>query len=253
MNEGVIQLVIAQMEDVQAKHSALELAQEPDGQLRVRGPLGFTIDHDGHMITDTYQIELHIPNDYPDSPPSAYEPEGKVPEEFEHFMEAGNFCLGAPVEVRRQFAAHRNLLTFIDDQVIPYLFAYSYKREYGELPFGERDHGYFFGLLDFYMDHFGATKLASLKLLKCLADQFAPPLGPCPCGSGRKLKDCHGPKLDELRPHLSPERFEAELRHMIEEARILNRTLPEQDVMPKRMWKQKQKRLRRQGKINRRR
>lgn len=238
-----------QMEEVQDKHSALELVQEPDGQLLVRGPLGFTIDHGGHTISDTYQIELHIPDDYPDSPPSAYETEGKVPEEFEHFMEAGNFCLGAPVEIRRRFATHRNLLTFIDNQVIPYLFAYSYKREHGELPFGEREHGYLFGLLEFYTDHFGAGKLTSLKLLKCLADQFAPPIGPCPCGSGRTLRDCHGPKLDELRPHLPAEQFKRELCHMIREARRLGLELPDHDVMPKRMWKQKQSRFRKKAKV----
>lgn len=240
--------MITQMEEVQAKHSALELTQEPDGQLRVRGSLGFTIDHDGCTITDTYQIELYIPNGFPDAPPSVYETEGKVSKEFGHFMEAGNFCLGAPVEVRRRFAQHRNLLRFIDDQVIPYLFANSYMREFDALPFDDRKHGYFLGLLDYYMEYFCANEITSLKLLKCLADRFAPPLGPCPCGSGRKIKDCHGPKLDELRPYLAPERFEAELRHMIEEARIIKRELPEQDVMPSRMWKQKQSRLRKRAK-----
>lgn len=244
--------MIAQMEEVQAKHDALELVQEPGGQLRVQGPVGFTIEHDGHTITDTYKIELHLPDDYPDSPPSVYEIEGKVPKDFEHFMEAGNFCLGAPVEVRRRFAAHRHLLTFIDDQVIPYLFACSYKREYGELPFDERYHGYFLGLLDFYMEHFGASEVASLKLLKCLADGFAPPLGPCPCGSGRKLTDCHGPKLDELRPYLPSELFARELRHMINEAKQLGRDLPDRDVMPNRMWKQTQRRLRKEAKARKR-
>lgn len=247
MDERAVQLMIAQIEEAQAKHPALELAQETDGQLRVRGPLGFTIEYEGHTVSDIYHIDLHIPNDYPESPPSAYETEGKVSEEFEHFMEAGNFCLGAPVEVRRRFAAHRNLLTFIDEQVIPYLFAYSYKREYGKLPFGERNHGYFFGLFDFYLDHFGVGEVAALRLLKCLADQSAPPLGPCPCDSGQKLCDCHGPKLDELRPHLPAEQFERELRHMIHEAKLAGRDVPDREVMPKRMWKQKQSRLRKQA------
>lgn len=243
--------MIAQMEEVQAKHHALELAQESGGQLRVRGPLGFTIDHDGQTVADTYQIELHIPDNYPETPPSAYETDGKVPKDFEHFMKAGNFCLGAPVEVRRRFAGHRNLLTFIDDQVIPYLFACSYKREYGKLPFTDREHGYFYGLLDFYMEHFGAGEITSLKLLKCLADGFAPPVGPCPCDSGRKLRDCHGPKLDELRPYLPREQFERELRHMINEAGRLGLDLPDRDVMPSRMWKQKEKRLRKDAKKKR--
>ena len=237
--------MIAQMADAQAQHPGLELTLAPSGELLVRGSVGFCIDHDGHTIEDTYEIELHIPDDYTDSPPSVFETGGKVPEDFEHFMEAGNLCLAAPVEIRRRFAQHKTLLSFIDDQVIPYLFNYSYKRDYGSLPFGELHHSSL-GLLEFYMKHFGTKIMATLKLLKCLADNFAPPLGSCPCGSGRKLQDCHGPKLEELRPHYRPEWFEDELRDMIEMARNADISLPERDVMPYRMWKQREKRLRKQ-------
>lgn len=253
MDDKTIQLVIDQMNEVQVKHPALGLEQESDGQLRVRGPVGFTISHDGNTIKDTYQIELHIPDDYPDSPPFVYETDGKVPKEFGHFMEAGNFCLGAPVEIRRRFAEHRKLITFIDDQVIPYLFTNSYKRELGKLPFGDRKHGYFMGLLDYYIEYFGVGELASLKLLKCLADQFAPPLRLCPCGSGKKLKDCHGPKLDELRPHLTARQFERELRYMIKEGQMSGYEVPEHVVMPERLWKRNRNRITKKTKTHKRR
>ncbi|MHB1155867.1 MAG: SEC-C domain-containing protein [Phycisphaerales bacterium] len=238
--------MIAQMEEVQAKHEALELVQEGDGAMRVRGPVGFSIDHDGHKVTDIYQIELHIPDDFPNSPPTVYETDGKVASAFGHFMKAGNFCLGAPVEVRRRFAQHRTLIGFIDDQIIPYLFSYSHKRDHGELPFGDLDHGST-GLLDYYMEFFGTSGTTTLKFLKCLADNFAPPLGPCPCGSRRRLKDCHGPKLNELRPHYRPELFEAELRDMIDAAEAANVVLPEREVLPMRMWRNREKRRRKES------
>ncbi len=243
--------MIAQMEELHAKHDALELVQEPGGQLRVWGPVGFTIEHDGHTITDTYRIDLHLPDDYPDSPPSVYETEGKVPKDFGHFMEAGNFCLGPRVDVRRRFAANPTLLGFIDDLVIPYLFSNSYKLQHGTLPYGEYDHGSL-GLVQYYKSHFGEDLIPTLRLLKCLADQFAPPIGPCPCGNGRKLKDCHGPKLDELRPHLSHEWFEHELRNIINACKAVDIDLPNRDVMPQRMWKQKQSRLRKEAKARKR-
>lgn len=242
MDEGIIEIVIVQMSEIQDQHPGLELILAPEGELLVRGPLGFRIDHNGHALEDTYDIKLRIPDDYPDSPPYAYETGGRITEEYEHFMKDGNFCLGAPVEVRRRFAQDRTLAGFISDQVIPFLFRHSYLETYGEPPFDDLDHGSI-GLLDYYTEHFDAGLVTTLKLLKCLADNFAPPLGPCPCGSGRKLQDCHGPKLDELRPHYWPEMFAHELREMIEMARRANIDLPERDVLPAKMWKRRQKRL----------
>ncbi|MEX0652541.1 MAG: SEC-C metal-binding domain-containing protein [Phycisphaeraceae bacterium] len=246
MDQGVINIVIEQMDNVQAEHSGLELVRDTDGRLCVRGPVGFAMDYEGHAIEDTYEIEIVIPDDFPDAPPTVKETAGAIPADFHQFKSSGTLCLGAPVDVRRRFAQHRTLIGFINGQVIPYLYSYSCYRDHGVLPHGELDHGSS-GLLDYYMEHFGATGLTTLKLLKCLADGFAPPLGPCPCGSGRKLRDCHGPKLDELRPHYQPELFEFELRQMINAARAADIDLPDQDVMPTRMWRQKQSRLRKEA------
>lgn len=241
MSEEVEQLVIEQMEEVQARHPNLELQRDPDGQLWVRGSVGFSIAHKSRTIEDRYQLGLEIPDDYPASPPFVFEREERIPKDFGHFMDAGNFCLEAPVEVRRRFAQHRNLLRFIDEQVIPYLFAYSYKRDHGSLPFGDRLHGVE-GLVQYYTEFFQTSGISAMKLLKCLADSWAPPLMACPCGSGAKIQDCHGPKLDELRPHLSHAAFEAELRQMVNAARLAGIRLSEGTVLPKRMLKQERRR-----------
>jgi len=266
MDEGVEQLVIEQMTEVQARHPNLDLQRDPDGQLWVRGAVGFSITHNGRSVEDSYQLALQIPEDYPESPPYVFETEGRVSKDFEHFMAAGNSCLEAPVEVRRRFAQHRNLSRFIDEQVVPFLFAYSYKRDCGELPFGDRLHGAP-GLIQYYVEFFGVSGapartlqeffdnsgIPAMKLLKCLADGWAPPLMACPCESGRKLQDCHGPKLDELRPHLSQHQFEEELRQMVKTAQEAGIHLPASQVMPKRMWKQAQRRLKRSMRRRRRR
>ena len=165
-------------------------------------------------------------------------------------MTAGNFCLGAPVEVRRRFAAHKNLLRFIEDQVIPYLFTYSYKRDHGKLPFGDLWHGAE-GLMQYYAEFFGTSPVEAMTLLKCLADDFAPPLMACPCGGGSKLRDCHGPKLTELRPYLSPKQFETELREMIKLVQAAGIRFPKSKVMPKRMWKQRERQWRKRSKRKR--
>lgn len=247
MDHRVVNIVIEQMEEVQAEHPGLELICDANGGLCVRGPIGFTMDYNDHVIEDTYDIELAIPGDFPNSPPTVKETASAIPDGFHQFESSGMLCLGAPVDVSRHFAQHRRLIGFINDQVIPYLYSYSCYRDHGVLPHGELDHGPS-GLLDYYMEHFGASAFTTLKLLRCLADGVAPPIGPCPCGSGRRLRNCHGPKLDELRPHYQPERFECELRQMINAAHAAEIDLPERDVMPRRMWKQKQRRLRKEAK-----
>lgn len=251
MHQGVIEVVIAQMDDVQSEHPGLELVRDAHGQFCVRGPVGFRMDYGGLVIEDSYEIDIVIPDNYPELPPTVNETDNAIPNDFHRFPSSGNLCLGAPVEIRRRFAEHKTLIAFINDQVIPYLFSFSCVRDHGRLPFGDLKHGSI-GLLDYYIDFFGTDIVPTLKLLKCLADNFAPPLGPCPCASGQQLKDCHGPKLDVLRPHYQPELFEAELRCMIELARKEKFPLPEWDVMPMRMLKQKQSRLRKQQRAKKR-
>lgn len=244
MDASLEQIMIDQVTEAQSRHPSLELIRDSSGHLRVRGCVGFSIEYDSSVIEDRYNVEILIPDDYPASPPFVFEPEGKIPKDFEHFMAAGNLCLGAPVEVRRRFAQHKNLLRFIEGQVIPYLFAYSYKREHGGLPFGDLHHGVL-GLLQYYGEFFGTAPVETLKLLKCLADDVAAPVMACPCGAESKLRDCHGPRLGDLRPHQPPTRFEAELMEMIGILRRAGIAFPESKVIPKRMQKQQNRRWRR--------
>ena len=239
--------MIDQVTEAQAQHPTLELLRDPSGTLQIRGRVGFSIEYESHTIEDYYLLDLQIPDNYPAALPFVYEMEDKIPKDSGHFMAAGNFCLGAPVEVRRRFAEHKNLLRFINDPVIPYLFSYSYKRDYGKMPFGELLHGTA-GLLQYYMKFFGTSLVEAMKLLKCLADDFAPPLMVCPCGGGRKLRDCHGAKLTELRPHLPPKQFEIELREMIKLLRAEKIRFPESKVMPQQMWKQRERKWRKRNK-----
>ena len=239
----IVQLVIDQMSEVQTEHPDLELVLSYSGEMIVQGAIRFSINLEGRTVKDEYQIEMIVPIDYPDSPPAVRETGKAIPDDFHKFSKSGNLCLGAPIEVRRVFAQHKTLLGFINLQVIPFLFSYSHFRDYGELPHGDLAHG-MPGLLDYYKNFFRVDAIKVMKLLKLLADDFTPPLMKCPCDSGKVLQDCHGYKLDELRPHYSPQAFAVELRDMIAGAQRLGIRLPERDVMPHRMWKRREKRRR---------
>lgn len=245
--DGVVQLVIDQITEVQAEQPGLELVLEYTGEMIVRGDIRFSIDHNGRTYRDSYQVEIVIPSDYPASPPTVKETGGAVPADFHRFPKTGNLCLAAPVELVRVFTQERSLRHYINKLLIPYLFSYTHFREHGQVPHGELSHG-LLGLLEYYREFFAVGPVTAMKLLKLLADNFAPPLMACPCNSGRKLQDCHGRKLDELRPLLPPEHFEKDLREMITLAQAADIKLPEQDVMPKRMLRNREKRRRKEAK-----
>lgn len=240
MDAPTVQLVMQQFSDVQAQHPGLELVVASSGSLLLCGNVGFAIEYDGSTVTDNYQVELTLPGDYPEAPPMAKETGGAIPRDFHQFSVSGELCLGAPIEVRRRFAQHKTLLGFINQQLIPFLFSYSYLRDFGKLPFGELAHGST-GLLQYYMTFFGTTGLSTLKLLKRLADGFAPPMEACPCGSGRTLERCHGPRLDELRPYSTAKSFQRELRSIVREATAAGIPLSERDVLPRKTWRSLQK------------
>lgn len=225
MDERVVALLMSQVEEAQVRHAGLELVTTASGEIIARGPLGFSIEHGGRIVEDEYSVELGFVNSYPDLPPRVFDADGKIDRSFAHFMKDDSFCLGAPVEVRLKFSKHRNLLRFLDEQVVPYLFSYSYKTETGALPFGERSHGDV-GLLEFYMEYFEVPVGPTLKLLRCLADSKTPPAMRCPCDSGASLSACHGPRLAELKPHLSPRTFERELRSFVKLADSVGIAVP---------------------------
>jgi hypothetical protein len=116
-----------------------------------------------------------------------------------HVYANGNFCLGAPLEVKRRFKENASLLSFVNDLVIPFLFSFSYKEcNAGVMLFGELSHGGK-GLLEYYQNIFGSLSIKpTLRLLKVLADDHYRGHLRCPCGSGENLRHCHGFQLREL-------------------------------------------------------
>ena len=244
--DGAAQLVIDQVTDVQAEQPGLELVLAHTGEMIVRGDVSFTIEHTGRAYQDSYKVEITVPSDYPASPPVVTETGGAIPADFHRCPKTG-LCLAAPVELARVFTQEGTLRRYIDRLLIPYLFSYTHFREHGQLPHGELSHGPC-GLLEYYAEFFAVQPITAMKLLKLLADGCAPPLMACPCGGGRRLQECHGRKLDELRPLLPRASFEIELREMVLAAEAVGIRLPEGDVMPKRMLRRRKRRRREKAK-----
>ncbi|WP_415712747.1 SEC-C domain-containing protein [Maridesulfovibrio sp.] len=199
------ELIKVQFDELVAVHKRLSLKQDAGGLFQVVGDIGFSSTAGGVSIKDRYQIEIHIPLEYPDNLPVAREVGGRIPKDF-HINPDGTLCLAAEIEVKRRFVKRPTLKYFIEDLVIPFLFQHSFFEKYGKMPFGELSHGAK-GTTEFYCDFFKVKdEVIALALLKVIAEDNYRGHHQCPCGSGKILRKCHGPKLLELKA-LKPHNF----------------------------------------------
>lgn len=140
-------------------------------------------------IKNEYDIEIIIPENYPKAIPLARETKGKIPKDWHH--NKGYFCLETPFNVWKIFREKETLLNFVDNLVVPYLISYSNYSNNIDC-FKEHAHGAR-GVLDEYKKYFNVKDdLVAFKLLRILAEKSYRGHHSCPCGSGNKIRDCHG-------------------------------------------------------------
>lgn len=179
-----------------------------DNKYFVRGNIHFCAQYSTHeSIEDVFHIEIEIPNSYPSIPPVARDLGERIPQSF-HSFEDGSFCLGAPLAVKMTFLNNPTLLGFVNSLLIPYLYSYSFQlAHHGKMPYGELSHGGS-GLMNYYMSLFETSRpSAIINFLVILAFQKYRGHSECPCGSGNKLRRCHGPFLLELQKQQTPDKF----------------------------------------------
>jgi hypothetical protein len=163
----------------------------------IEGDLHFIAAYNGVQIEDTYKIKIVLPHDYPNSLPVTKEIGNRIPSYFHKFTD-DSLCLEVYAKIKLEFSEKPSLLFYIQRFVVQYLFSYSYKKTYGELPYGERSHGDL-GILEFYHELLGISDSSSIiGALRILAKGVYRGHHLCFCGSGLKLRSCHGQIIRNL-------------------------------------------------------
>ena len=205
MNKHHLDLIADQFADLKIKYPGLNFILKENVPL-VHGPLDFRAKYNSETITGVFNIEITFPEDYPATPPTAREIGGCIPSDF-HKNENDILCLTAPVILKMQFSQSPTLIFFVDNIVVPYLYSFRYWEKNGKMPFGEYAHG-FEGIIQSYQDLLNSTSdIVVLKLLRILAEGNYRGHIPCPCDSGKKLRNCHGPILIETSTGADTESF----------------------------------------------
>lgn len=191
-----------QIAELSGVHKGLTDVAEQDAEILLSGTLDFEASADGlETITASFAVELSIPHVFPDRLPRAKESGGRIGTDYEHLNSDGTLCLAVPVEQRRVFFEQPTLLGFVDRLLVPYLYGYCFWRKHGYHPFDEAAHGYE-GILRYYVDTFGLRDpLKVLAFICFLFEHGYRGHHDCPCGSGRKVRTCHGPVLRALQEH----------------------------------------------------
>lgn len=189
---GKCMCVESQCLELRQKYPYLFLNKTSDGYF-IRGTIFIEKDE----IKDRYEVEIQVAFDYPKKVPTVKEIGAKIAPDFHHNPD-GTLCLEAPLTVHEVFRANETLLNFADNLLAPYLYIHSYYIKNGKLPFGEHAHGAE-GILEDYKKRFQlADDLSVVKLLQILAENVYRGHLLCPCGSEKKLRNCHGQYLLRL-------------------------------------------------------
>lgn len=215
----------------------LNLSENKTDKWVIRGNLHFRATYNTITIEDNFNVLLVLPNDYPLSPPLAQETGGRIPLDVDDhvYPSTSDLCLGAPLNIKLKFLGNPCLLYFVTDILIPFLYSFCYKQQYGKMPYGERSHGAK-GILEDYQELFGVQDIKStLGLLKILADNTYRGHHPCSCDSGAILRKCHGAQLQNLMSIQSSKQFQREMIYILkslseESIKSLNRRMFPKDL-----------------------
>jgi hypothetical protein len=203
-----------QFKDLSLGFPKLRLEKDGAGPWFVRGDLCFSAAFSGRQIDDQYSLKIIIPEKYSDVLPKVQETDNRIPRDFHHYQD-DSLCLGAPVAVKYKFKKEPTLVGFVSNCIIPYLYSFSYKIKFGKMPFGELSHGAL-GILEHYKDLFDLTDSRRvIKMIQILAEDNYQERNRCPCGSGKRLRFCHGKLLLELKTLQSPAEFHSEYNLII--------------------------------------
>lgn len=145
-----------------------------------------------------YQIQIVIPENYPNDVPKVYEVGNlivRVPDN--HINYDGSVCLFAPPQRWEKWPLNSGIDILINGPIKEYFFSQAYFAKTGEWPFGEWAHGDD-GTLQYYFERLKINSLSQLKEFHKLSKYSIPSRQwKCPCGS-KRYKTCHWIQMKTL-------------------------------------------------------
>lgn len=168
----------------------LRLMEDTDESSEVSGTITIHRKIDQFVLYKTYQITVVIPKTNGQLP-YVIDSGCAIDKGYSHRYKDGRLCLSTDIDMKVAFDSSPSLVSWMEEFVEPFYVSYEYYRRYGIYPMGERNHGEE-GIVQSYMDLFALDGLSSLRVLNHIVNGVYRGHQPCPCGSGKKTRNCHG-------------------------------------------------------------
>jgi len=158
-------------------------------------------------VFDRYRIEIELPKDYSKSMPVVREMGGRIPPtaDFHVNPKDGTACVLLPDERWWVWPPGSTLLDFLNGPVRNFFLGQSLV-ELGEpWPFGQWGHSVE-GIREFYSKLLDTDDLGMIiRGVEYLSKKKIKGHWLCPCGSGKRLRDCHGEIIRDLATKIPPQ------------------------------------------------
>lgn len=180
----------------------------------IRG--SFPLKHQGKVI-DRHSIEIELPKNYPEAIPIVRETSGGISRTPDNHFNTpnGEVCLFAINERWQHFAPGASLLDFLNGPVRNHFLGLSFRKLGEPWPFGERSHGGE-GIIESYSELLGTDdKHTIVRYVEYLSKPEVKGHWPCPCGSGKKLRQCHMALIADIREKIPPRTAIESLKHLV--------------------------------------
>lgn len=195
MSDSAREGLIAELCDAYPKAAILD---PDDGSIRILIEYHLNAKYEDIPLAEDFGLEIQLAKDYPNTIPLVRETTRIIPDDYEHCFCGKWFCLGVSYELAKGLAANPSLLAFLDGPVQSFLYTALFHTLYGRYPYGDRPHGAA-GVLQAYSEYFGTDNdCSTINLMLEAAQGQYRGKAPCPCGSRKATRSCHGEAIRQL-------------------------------------------------------
>lgn len=167
----------------------------------------------------SYTVTMLVPSSYPAHEPILKCDPNEIPWKLHRhvYEKYGTACLCARSETRIHWPWGANLTDFFTKLVHPFFVGQFYYDTHGKWPpTGERSHGKA-GIIETFVEllqEFGEANEKQIKAVLRLLARKSSAKGHeiCPCGSGKKLRNCHKDLIRRLRRSIDPRHARLDLK-----------------------------------------
>lgn len=193
MNE----LLNHELKNLPAKYNSMKILDYREEIWFVSGKFELDASFDQVRIRESILLQMEIPDSFPLIPPKIKELGNRL-SYFPHINPDGYFCLGTPEVIGNALSQSTSLVSFLDKVLVSYLYCAFYYLKHNKEPFPCASHG-FLGRLEEYCMIFNTNDPIIAYQFMNFVENGSELYSPCPCLSGKSLKDCHWQKIKEIR------------------------------------------------------